>query len=128
MMRCFIKGGDDHGKGSDLRNDCGREQGSRAQLSGVSTERRSAIELNVRAFALAVGASVAAGFSVCLFFVTIAPEATAKFIGYLLHINLTGLSRPISWGSYLAGVLALAIWTALWASVAAALYNVSLRK
>ena len=86
------------------------------------------MRLDVRAFALAVGVSVAGAFSFCAFFVAIAPEATAEFIDYLLHINLTGLSRPISWGSYLAGVLALAIWTALWASVAAALYNVSLRK
>ncbi len=84
------------------------------------------MKLNIRAFALAVGAAVAAVFSICAFFVAIAPEATAEFIGYLLHIDLTGLSRPISWGSYVAGVLGLSIWMGLWAGVVAALYNVSL--
>ena len=86
------------------------------------------MKFNVRAFALAVGSITAAAFSICAFFVALAPEATAEFIGYLLHINLTGLSRPISWGSYLAGVLGVGIWSGLWAGVVAAVYNVSLRK
>jgi hypothetical protein len=86
------------------------------------------MKLNVRAFALAVGIAVAAGFTVCAFFVGIAPEATADFIGYLLHINLAGLSRPISWSSYFAGLLGVGIWSGLWAGVAGALYNAWFRK
>lgn len=85
------------------------------------------MKLDVRAFALAVGASVAAAFSVCAFFVAVAPEATAEFIGYLLHINLSGLSRSIGWGSYIAGVLGVGSWTALLAGAIAALYNASSR-
>jgi 2TM family of unknown function (DUF5676) len=46
------------------------------------------MKLNVRGFSIAVGAVIAAAFSVCAFFVAVAPEATAAFIGYLLHINL----------------------------------------
>lgn len=86
------------------------------------------MELNVRSFAVAVGTAVSVAFTICAFFVAIAPDATAEFIGYLLHINLTGLSQPISWGSYLAGVLGVGIWSGLWAGVAAALYNVWFRK
>jgi 2TM family of unknown function (DUF5676) len=81
------------------------------------------MKLNVWAFGVAIGIVIAAAFSICAFFVAIAPEATADFIGYLLHINLSGLTRPINWGSYFAGVLGIGLWTALWAAVAAQLYN-----
>lgn len=83
------------------------------------------MKLNVWAFGVAVGIAVAAAFSICAFFVAVAPAATADFIGYLLHINLSGLTRHISWGSYFAGVVGLGIWSALWAAAAAKLYNFS---
>ena len=81
------------------------------------------MKLNVRGFSLAVGIVIAAAFSICAFFVAVAPEATAALIGYLLHINLAGLTRALSWPSYFAGVLAVGVWTGLWAAVAAHLYN-----
>ena len=81
------------------------------------------MKLNVRGFSVAIGTVIAAAFSVCAFFVAIAPDATAAFIGYLLHINLSGLTRPLTWPSYFAGVLAMGIWTGLWAAVAATIYN-----
>ena len=83
------------------------------------------MKLKVSAFGLAVAIVVTASFTVCSFFVAVAPEATAEWIGYLLHINLTGLSRSISWASYLAGVVALAVWTGLWAAAAAKIYNLA---
>ena len=81
------------------------------------------MKLNVSAFSSAVGIAVAAAFTICAFFFAVAPEATAVAIGYLLHINLSGLARSITWPSYIAGVLAVGLWTALWAAVAAAIYN-----
>ena len=84
------------------------------------------MKLNVWGFGLAVGAVVAAAFTICAFFVAIAPQATTEFIGYLLHINLSGLSRPISGPSYIAGVVDVGVWTCLWAAAAAKLYNFSL--
>ena len=58
------------------------------------------MKLNVRGFSIAVGTVLAAAFSVCAFFVAVAPEATAAFLGYLLHINLAGLTQALSWPSY----------------------------
>jgi hypothetical protein len=81
------------------------------------------MKLNVWAFGVTIGIVIAAAFTICAFFVAVAPEATADFVGYLLHINLSGLTRPISWGNYFAGVLAVGVWTGLWAAVAAKLYN-----
>jgi hypothetical protein len=83
------------------------------------------MKLKAPAFGLAVAIVVTAPFTVCSFFVAVAPEATAEWIGYLLHINFTGLSRSISWASYLAGVVALAVWTGLWAAAAAKIYNLA---
>jgi hypothetical protein len=81
------------------------------------------MKLNVWPFGLAVGIVIATAFTICSFFVAVVPEATADFIGYLLHINLSGLTRPISWGSYFAGVLGIGIWTGLWAAAVANFYN-----
>ncbi len=86
------------------------------------------MKLDVWAFGFAVGIAVAVAFTICAFFVAIAPEATAAFIGYLLHINLSGLSRSITWASYVAGVLGVCIWTALWAAAVAKLYNLSISR
>ena len=72
------------------------------------------MEIKSSAFGIAVGIVVAAAFTICSLFVAVAPEATAEFIGYLLHINLAGLTRSISWASYFAGVAGLGIWTGLW--------------
>ena len=83
------------------------------------------MKLIVWAFALAVGVVVAAAFTICAFFVAVVPEATAAFIGYLLHTDLSGLTRPITWASYFAGVLAIGMWTALWAAAAAKIYNLA---
>jgi len=81
------------------------------------------MKLNVRGFSLAVASVIAAAFSVCAFFVAVAPEATAAFVGYLLHINLTGLTQALSWPSYFAGVLFVGVWSGLWAAAAAGIYN-----
>lgn len=83
------------------------------------------MKLNIWAFALAVGTITAAAFTICAFFVAVAPEGTAAFIGYLLHTNLSGLTWPITWASFFAGLLGVGIWTALWAAAVAKLYNLS---
>ena len=81
------------------------------------------MKLNISAFASAMGFALAAGFTVCAFFVAVAPEATAAVIGYLLHINLSGLTRPLTFPSYIAGVLAVGLYAALWSALAAKIYN-----
>ena len=39
------------------------------------------MKLNVWAFGVAIGIVIAAAFSICAFFVAVAPEATADFLG-----------------------------------------------
>lgn len=86
------------------------------------------MKLNIWPFSYSAGIVTAAAFTICAFFIAVAPQATAAFIGYLLHIDLSGLTRPITWASYVAGVLAVGVWTALWAAAAAKLYNFSISR
>lgn len=81
------------------------------------------MKLNVWPFSFSVGAVTAAAFTICAFFVAVAPEATAAFFSYLFHIDLTGLTRAISWDSFLAGLLFSVLGMALASAVAAWLYN-----
>ncbi|HEY2990490.1 MAG TPA: DUF5676 family membrane protein [Candidatus Binatia bacterium] len=81
------------------------------------------MKLKVWPFGLAVGIVVAVSFTICAFFVAVAPEATAAFIGYLLHIDLSEVTRPVTWANYFVGVTVVSLWIALWAAVAAKLYN-----
>ena len=81
------------------------------------------MKLDIRAFALAVGGVTAVVFTICAFFVAIAPEATRAFFSYLFHIDLTGMASTISWGSFFAGLLGTGLGMALLASGTAWLYN-----
>jgi 2TM family of unknown function (DUF5676) len=81
------------------------------------------VKLEVGAFGSAAGIGVAAAFTICALFVALAPQPTAAFIGYLLHIDISGITRPVTWASYFAGVVSVGIWTGLWAAVVAKLYN-----
>lgn len=81
------------------------------------------MKLDSRAFALAVGVVTAAVFTICAFFVAIAPEATRAFFSYLFHIDLTGMASTISWGSFFAGLLGTGLGMAVLAGAVAWLYN-----
>jgi hypothetical protein len=81
------------------------------------------MKLDIRAFALAVGGVTAAGFTICAFFVAVAPEATRAFFSYLFHIDLTGMASTISWGSFFAGLLGTGLGMAILAGAVAWIYN-----
>jgi hypothetical protein len=81
------------------------------------------MKLDIWPFSLAVGLVTAVVFSICAFFVAVAPEATMASFSYLLHVDLTGLARSITWGSYLAGLVAVSLGAAISAALVAWLYN-----
>lgn len=52
-----------------------------------------------------------------------APEATARFFSYVMHLDLTGINEIITWGSFFAGLV---FWTIAMGVIAASvgwLYN-----
>lgn len=50
------------------------------------------MRLDARAFGVAAGATAAVLFVICALAVTIAPEATTAFAGYLIHIDVSGMT------------------------------------
>lgn len=81
------------------------------------------MKLNVWPFSLSMGVVTAAVFAICALFVALAPEATAAFLGYLFHVDLTSLTRAISWDSLFAGLVFSGVGMALASAAAAWLYN-----
>ena len=85
--------------------------------------RTDRMSLDPRAFGLAAGLTAAALFTLCALAVAVAPGATAAYFTYLLHLDLTGLVRPLTWGSYFAGLLCWSVGTGLVFAAAAGIYN-----
>lgn len=81
------------------------------------------MRLDTRAFALAAGAAAAILFTLCALAVAIAPDPTTAFFGYLVHMDLSGLARTLTFGSFVGGLLAWTIGTALTFGLAATIYN-----
>lgn len=81
------------------------------------------MKLDVRAVAVAEGLVVAAMFAICAFVVAMVPEQTAAATKYLFHIDLSGITRPISWGGFFSGLIVSTVAMGLVGAVWASIYN-----
>jgi hypothetical protein len=81
------------------------------------------MRLDAKAFGLATGITAGMLFILCAFAVAIAPESTTAFAGYLIHVDLTGLSRTLTFGSFVGGLLAWTAGTAVTFWISALIYN-----
>jgi 2TM family of unknown function (DUF5676) len=54
------------------------------------------MRLDARAFGLAAGGTAGVLFILCALAVAIAPEATTAFAGYLIHLDVSGMSRALT--------------------------------
>jgi len=79
--------------------------------------------LDTRAFGLAAGATAAVLFTLCSLAVAVAPEPTTGFFGYLIHMDLSGLPRVLTVGSFVVGLVSWSVGTGLTFALAAAIYN-----
>jgi hypothetical protein len=71
------------------------------------------MKLDARAFGLAAGTGAAMLFLICAAAVAIAPEATTAFAGELIHADLSGMTRTLTPGSFVAGLVCWFVGTAL---------------
>ena len=81
------------------------------------------MKLNIRAFTIAMTVAAAILYVVCSFFVGFLPDAAMSLAGYLLHINLSGIMRPISVSGFIVGLLAISIGWGLLSLIMASIYN-----
>ena len=63
------------------------------------------MRLDARAFGLAAGAAAAVLFLTCAAAVAIAPEATTAIAGELIHADLSGMTRTLTLGSFIGGLI-----------------------
>lgn len=82
------------------------------------------MKLDVRAAALAAGSISALVYALCTAFCVFVPESTVVYVTTVFfHIDVTGLYRQITWGSFIAGLLGWGLGTAIVAAATAWLYN-----
>ena len=81
------------------------------------------MKLDTRAFAIAAAIIAAALFLICAFFVAVAPEATTNFAGHLIHADLSGFTRSLTWGNFFGGLVCWTLGTGLVAAALAGVYN-----
>ena len=81
------------------------------------------MRIDARAFGVAAGATAAVLFIICALAVAIAPGPTTAFAGYLIHMDLSGMSRSLTFGSFVAGLICWTVGTALTFGLVAAVYN-----
>ena len=79
--------------------------------------------LEARALGLAAGTAAAAVFTLCALAVAVAPAATTSFASSLIHLDLTGLARTITWGSFVVGLLCWSIAAGIVFAAVGGLYN-----
>jgi len=77
----------------------------------------------VRSLFLATAIASGIAYLVCVLFLTVAPQATMAFFSYVLHANLSGIIRSVTWGSFIVGLLVWSVGTGLYAAFVARLYN-----
>jgi hypothetical protein len=82
------------------------------------------MKLDVRAAALAAGSIAALVYALCTAFCALAPESTVVDITKILfHIDVSGLLRQITWGSFIASLLGWGLGTGVLAGATAWVYN-----
>lgn len=85
--------------------------------------RSHRMELDARALGLAAGVIAAVLFALCALAVAVAPEWTTALAGSLIHLDLTGFARAITWGGFFGGLLCWSIGTGLVFAAVGGLYN-----
>jgi uncharacterized protein DUF5676 len=79
------------------------------------------IDSKVLGYATALG--VGGAFTICTLVVALAPNSATAFLSYALHIDLTSLARPLTWGGYLAGLVLTSAYFGLLVAAIAGIYN-----
>lgn len=81
------------------------------------------MRLNTAALALAAAVTTAIVYAVCLLLVAVAPGSTTAAFGYVFHLDVSGLVRPLTWGSFATGLVSVSLAVALVVALLGALYN-----
>lgn len=79
--------------------------------------------LDARAFGFAAATIAAVLTTICAFGLAVAPRATTAVASTLIHLDLSEMSRSLSWGVYVSGLIAWSIGAGVIFWAGASLYN-----
>lgn len=81
------------------------------------------MRLDARYFGTAAGIVAAVLFTICALAVAVAPDQTTAVAGYLIHMDLSGMARPVTVGNFLSGLVTWTLGSGIVFGSAAAIYN-----
>jgi hypothetical protein len=81
------------------------------------------IRLNANLVGVALALVWAIGYTLCAIMVAVSPQATNRFLGDLVHIDLSSLARSITLGSYATGVICTSAIAYLYGAGTVWIYN-----
>ena len=81
------------------------------------------MRIEARLFGIAAGVAAAVLYTLCALLVAVAPDTATNVFGFVMHMDLSGVARPISLAGYLCGVAFWGIGTGLVFGFAAGLYD-----
>jgi len=79
--------------------------------------------INSRALAGSAGLVAAITFAICGAFVAFAPGAVSLAFGWIMHIDVSTMARPITLTSYVAGLVLFSAFVWLVVGLVSRLYN-----
>ena len=81
--------------------------------------------MRIKSFPLGVSAAVvtAIAFGICGIFFAVAPGPTSAFMSWVMHIDVTTMTRPVSALNLFAGVVLFGAYVGLLVGSIAAVYN-----
>ena len=81
------------------------------------------MKLDTRYLSVATALVAATAFTICSAIVAVAPGALSAFVSYALHIDITGIARPITFTSFIVGLVFIAVSSGVFVAAVAGAYN-----
>jgi hypothetical protein len=81
------------------------------------------MRLDARAFGTAGGVVAAALFTICALAVAVVPDQTTALASYLVHMDLSGMTRTMTFGRFVGGLVIWTLGTGVTFGAVAGVYN-----
>lgn len=81
------------------------------------------MRLQSRAFGLAAGITAGALYSLCALLVAVNPGGATALFGFVMHLDVTWVARPLTFAGYFGGVVFWGVLVGLTFALSAWLYN-----
>jgi len=79
--------------------------------------------INVNALGTAAALVAGASFALCALAVMVAPGATTAFLGWVLHLDLSTMARPLTLASFGGGLILFSAFVWIVVALTGQLYN-----